>query len=139
MRLVIQSLDSCAMADELVRASRSLSGSVVPEPLVLSCGNGTEPLALSSSLFSSSSMVTTSSPLFSADSSSRSPHFCSVPTGFSWRMENGDRLLELEPEPLALSRAEMPPRELEPLSLSLSEESRSMRSLMGVCSLRTCC
>ncbi len=118
-------------------ASRLLSGSVVPEPLALSCGSGTEPLALSSSLSSSSSMMIRSSP--SVDSSGRSPHFCLVPTGFSWRMENGGRSLVLEPEPLSLSRAELPPTEPEPLSLSLSEESRSMRSLVGVCSLRTCC
>ncbi len=37
-------------------------------------------------------------------------------------MENGGCTLVSEPEPLALSRAELTPTELEPLSLSLSED-----------------
>jgi hypothetical protein len=120
-----EELDSCKMADELVEASGLHSVSAVPEPLALSSsGLGTEPL----SLFSSES---------SSGSSSRSPHFGLVPSGFSLTIEEGDRSMGFEPEPLALSRAELPSTELEPLSLSLSGWTRSMRSLTGVCSSRT--
>jgi hypothetical protein len=133
-----EELDSCAMAEELVEETRLLSLSAVPEPLVFSTsGLETETLALSLSSSSSSSVVIPSST--PGSSSSRSSHFGLVPLGFSLTIEGGDRLIGFEPEPLALSWAELPSAELEPLALSLPEWSHSMRSLTGVCSSRTCC
>jgi hypothetical protein len=55
IRLVIQLLDSCAMADDLAEASGLLSVSVLPEHLALSSGLGAETLSLFSSETSSGS------------------------------------------------------------------------------------